>query len=98
MDCPHFILIRLPWLSVTLHTRGDVRWKYVTWAERLNPLRYEVRIGPRLPVKGTPSVRHLIVLNRDGLWRVKWANFNWKHLGGEDRYEKRCARAERNMT
>jgi hypothetical protein len=92
MYCPHFILIRLPWLSVTLHTHGDVPWKYVTWAERLNPLRYEAWIGPRLPVKGTPSVRALIVLNEDARWNIMWANFRWKHLGGEARYEKRRAR------
>lgn len=89
MDCPEKNMIRMPWLSVTLHLRGDVAWEYVTWAERLNPLRYEVRLGPRLPVKGTPSVRHLIILNKNARWNVSWSNFRWKYLGGKKRWEKK---------
>lgn len=95
MYCPSNIILNSRFLWIELHTDGDYTGlSNVPIRQRLNPLRYEIGMGPRVPIKGTPSVRRLIVINNDGRWNLLWSNFKWKHLGGKARYEKRRARGE----
>ncbi|MEY9375980.1 hypothetical protein ABIA10_001850 [Rhizobium leguminosarum] len=44
MYCPEHLIFRSEHLWVWHYQRADVRRQYVTWAEVLNPLRYEVNV------------------------------------------------------
>lgn len=67
MNCPETLMFERKWLQIWLHQRADVPWKYVSWAEALNPFRYEICVG-----RGPGQFWHI---NEDAvLWR-KWRNF-----------------------
>lgn len=89
MHCPSNIILNSRFLWIEIHTDGDYTWlSTVPLSQRLNPLRYEIGLGPRLPIKGSPSVRRLIVLNKNARWNLLWSNFKWNHLGGKSRWER----------
>jgi len=90
MHCPHHILVNRKHLMITLHTRRDTNWKFVTWSEKLNPLRYEIIVWRR--PYGSYSIgqsQWRLKINDDAWMRVKFSNFVWKYLGGKRRFYKR---------
>lgn len=90
MHCPSNIILNSRFLWIEIHTDGDFNgFTEVPARQRINPLRYQIGIGPNLPIKGTPSVRRLIILNKNGRWNIAWSNFRWKYLGGKKRWEKK---------
>lgn len=69
MYCPEHILINNRWLFVMHWQRADIRRQYVTWAEVLNPLRYEinVRMGGKIR----------LTLNDDAWLNRSFSNITW---------------------
>ncbi len=70
MYCPEHILINNRWLFLMHWQRADIQRQYVTWAEVLNPLRYEVTIRFK--------DRNLFTLNDDAWLNRAFANPTWK--------------------
>ena len=46
MNCPEHGLVIGKHLQIWHHQHADIPRKYVTWREVLNPLRYEICVGP----------------------------------------------------
>ena len=70
MNCPEQYVISTKHLKVLHWQKADVRREFVTWAEVLNPLRYEISIGL--------GPGRYWTLNNDAWMRVAWSNFWWR--------------------
>ena len=45
MNCPEHLVLDRRWLQIWHIQHADVPRRYITWAEVLNPLRYEICVG-----------------------------------------------------
>lgn len=77
MNCPEHLVLDRKWMQIWHHQRADISREYVTWGEVLNPLRYEICIGP-----GPGRYWHI---NNDAWMRVKVSNF-WFRVWGHRKY------------
>lgn len=46
MYCPEHLVLDTKYCMIWHWQRADVRREFVSWREVLNPLRYEINIGP----------------------------------------------------
>ncbi|WP_299830629.1 hypothetical protein [uncultured Roseobacter sp.] len=85
MNCPEHLMLDAKWLMIWHHQSADIRREYVSWAEVLNPLRYEICIGQGpgryWHINDDAVAWHLL---RNAIWRVKtlcWLRgHDWREL------------------
>lgn len=79
MNCPEHLIFQTRFCRLWHIQRADIPRRFVTWAEALNPLRYELAIGP--------GPGRFFVINRDARWNLAFANLRWR-LWGRRRFER----------
>ena len=80
MNCPEHLIADWGRVQIWHHQRADVLRKYVSWAEVLNPLRYEVCVGP--------GPGRFVHINDDAFLNRQLQNVCWA-LWGRRRFERR---------
>lgn len=85
MNCPEHGLVITKHLQIWHHQRADVSRKYVSWGEVLNPLRYEICLGPE-PGRYWHINEDAVLwrMLRNAIWRVRtlcWIRgHDWREL------------------
>lgn len=69
MNCPEHMILDTRYCHIWHWQRADIARKYVTWREVLNPLRYQICIGP--------GPGRYWIWNDRAWMNLAWSNFNW---------------------
>lgn len=78
MNCPEHLVCEARFIRIWHIQRADIRRQYVTWREVLNPLRYDISIGP---------VGRRWTINRDAWMHRAVSNF-WFRIWGHRKYKR----------
>jgi hypothetical protein len=97
MHCPEHLIAQGKWFQIWHHQSADMSRKYISIWEKLNPLRYEVCIGPgpgRFWHLNNDAAAHLWVRNlRWKITRLCWLRgHEWRELNSFQKPTMMCDR------
>lgn len=73
MNCPEHLIFTSQHLQIWHIQHADIPRRYISWAEVLNPLRYEIAVG-----RGPGQY---LIINKDACWNRAASNLRWKLWG-----------------
>ena len=61
MYCPEHLIVKNKFMIICFYDCADIRWKYIPWKRKYNPLRYELSFFRKYP-------KTRIIINPEGIW------------------------------